>query len=118
LTAATALWISLIVWPVPERARVDDVLAHRLQQRAGALDVGRLAAGHDRQRAVGGLGRRARDRRVEERVAFLGQSRADGAGVGRRDRRHVDEQRPGAAAAAAPAGPRRTSSTSVRRPPW
>ena len=37
---------------VTERAAVDDQLSHRLEQRASALEVSRLASGHDRQGAV------------------------------------------------------------------
>ena len=47
-------------------ADVHDQLAHRLEERAGALEVLGGAAGHDRQRPVLGLGARAGHRRVDE----------------------------------------------------
>ena len=76
----------------PHLADVHDPLAHRLEQRPRALDVLLRAAGHDRQRAVLGLRRGAGHRRVDEAVAALAQGGAEAAGVGGRDRRHVDEQ--------------------------
>ena len=58
-----------------------------------AVDVGDLAAGHDRQRPVLRPRRRAGDRRVDEAVALLFEGLADPPRVGGGDRRHVDEQR-------------------------
>jgi hypothetical protein len=58
----------------------------------GTGEVTRLAAGHDRQRPVLCLRRRAGDRGVEHAQATLGQLRADRARLRRRDRRHVDAQ--------------------------
>ena len=76
-------------------ADAHDDLAHRLQQRHRALQVGVAAARHDRQRPVLGLRGRACDGGVDEAVAALRQRAADPAGVDRPDRGHVDEQRPG-----------------------
>jgi hypothetical protein len=74
-------------------AGVDDLLAHRLEQRPGALHVLVAAAAHDRERAVLGLGSRAGHGGVDEAVALVREGAADAAGVLGRDRRAVDEQR-------------------------
>jgi hypothetical protein len=74
-------------------ADVDDQLAHRLEERAGALEVLRRPAGHDRQRAVLGLRARAGHRRVDERNAALRELAGDAAAVAGGDRRHVHAQR-------------------------
>ena len=66
---------------VTARADVHDELAHRLEQRQRALEVGALAAGHDRERAVLGLGPRAGDGRLQEAP---GRARASASPIARR----------------------------------
>ena len=77
------------------RADMDDSLADRVEDRPGGLDVGGLAANHDRQRAVHGPLLAAADRRVEHPDA----SRATGRGQCPRRVRaycaHVDVEQPG-----------------------
>ena len=64
----------------------DDRATHRLEDGSCALDGGRVAADHDRQRAVGRADLAARHRRVEEcaaaRGAALGERRHRGRQVG------------------------------------
>jgi hypothetical protein len=57
-----------------DRAEVEHRLAHDLEQRPDALDVGRRAAAHEDE--LGGLGAplRARDRRVDHRHAGVGEA--------------------------------------------
>ena len=95
LTAATALLISLIIspWPSGPTWTISSPIASS-SGRARSKSA-RVAAGHDRQRAVLGLRRGAGHRRVDEADAALGERGADAARVGGRDRRHVDAQQPG-----------------------
>src|SRR3954447_22507808 len=77
-----------------DRPARDHELAHRVEQRPGALEVRRLAAHHDRERAVLGLGRGAGHGGVEEGEAARAELVADRPGVGGGDRAHVDAERP------------------------
>jgi hypothetical protein len=65
--------------PRAERSAVEDVLAHLLQDRPRALDIGARAAGHDGERRVLGFGNGARHRRVDHRDAVRSERAAEGA---------------------------------------
>src|SRR3954453_14132286 len=103
LLAATALLMSLTVWPWPSsptwtmsspmisssgRARSKSASA------PPAVKVPPGPPGNDRQAPVLGLGRGAGHGRVDEADPALVQRGADAPRVRRRDRRHVDAQRP------------------------
>ena len=48
---ATISWLAaLTVWPAPDGPDVHDRLADRVENVGGGVEVGRLAADHDRQR--------------------------------------------------------------------
>ena len=81
------------------RPDVGDRLAHRLEDRPGALDVGGLAAAEDRERRLLGALAPARHGRVDEGYALLAEARREVAGVRRRDRRAVDDEQAVAGAA-------------------
>ena len=79
--------------PVALRAHVHDQLAERVEDRLGALEVARLAADHDGERAVLGPRPRTRDGRVEKRgAALVPEALGDRPRGTRRDRGHVDRQ--------------------------
>ena len=73
IVSATTTWLqALTTCPAPVLADVDDRLAEHLEQRLRALEVGVVAADHDRQRALLGADVAAADRGVEHGDAALG----------------------------------------------
>ena len=67
---AMQIWLTILVsWPAPTGAHQDAGPGVGIDHRLGAVEVGRLAADHDRELAVLGAGLAAGDRRVEEVAA-------------------------------------------------
>src|SRR4051794_7113615 len=93
LLAATALLMSLTVWPWPS-SPTWTMSSPMISSSGRALEVRLGAAGHHRQRPALGFRRRAGHGRVDEADPALVQRGADAPRVRRRDRRHVDAQRP------------------------
>jgi hypothetical protein len=78
--------------PGAERAAVEDIGAHLLQDRARTLDVRRRAADHDGERRVLRFGDRAGDRRVHHGDAVRGERASERPGACRVGRAHVDDE--------------------------
>ena len=95
----------LTACPAPGAAGVEDVLAHRLQDRLAAGECFLRAADHEGQGAVLGARRAARNRGIQHREAGGFSGGGDGAGAVHVDGGAVDQQRLSAAV------------TSIR-PPW
>jgi hypothetical protein len=75
-----------------DRPHVHDGLPHRLEERESAVEIGRVAPGHDGKGGLDGSSFAARDGRIEHVNVTLSQRRGDPPGGARIDRAHVDRK--------------------------
>src|SRR5215208_4607027 len=90
--------------PAALRPAMDDLVAHSLENRAGALQVACLRSHHEQTFSALSVGGRTADGGINKTNASLGEQGAEGAACRRIDGAHVDHQHSGAAG--------------LEKPPW
>ena len=74
---ATKLFSAFMAWPLPGPPTSNSRLPILASTGLARRDRGRIAADHDRERAIRGARHAARDRRVDQREAALGEFRME-----------------------------------------